>query len=142
MEYLTKLLGTVAAFGVRAEDAARDVIERTADEFALAVSQTTGISFDMLTSLKHDVILRVARCSVGEPGFCRGRTKHGVPCKKRVFKTGLYCEVHRDQHSTLEAKKQRLKAHVSRPSSRMWNPYGTEKNVMVMPARYKLQVYW
>lgn len=137
MDYLTKLLGTVAAYGVRAEDAARDVVERTADEFALAVVQTTGLSFEMLASLKTVVVARVSNSEVLPPGFCKGRTKHGVPCRKRVFKSGLYCEQHKEQHATMDAKRRRVRALASRPSMAV-DPYGTNRQqTTVAPARFR-----
>ena len=114
MEYLTSLLGTVAVYGVRADHAARHIIDRTIDEFALAVCQKTGLSFDFLTGLKADIAARVSSGTVTEPGTCRGRTKYGAPCKKRVLLG--YCELHRDQEDLVDSKRRRVQAHVSRSS--------------------------
>ena len=121
MDYLTSLLGVVATYGVRADHAARDMIDRTVDEFCLVVSQQTGMSFKSLTAFKKDVAERVLAGKAHTPGFCKGRTKYGAPCKKRTLLS--YCEVHRDQEELVEHKKRRVAAHIARSAPKK-NPYG------------------
>ena len=109
-EYLVGLLGQVAAFGVRADDAARDLVERTSDEFAFAVSRSTGMNITSLAALKHDVMTRVLSGSVRDLTACKGRTKHGAPCKKRVLLE--YCDAHRHQGVETASKKRRVDAYI------------------------------
>jgi hypothetical protein len=114
MNYLTQLLGSVASHGLRADHAARELIGRATDEFALLVCQKTGLKFDFLVNLKTDVLNNVLSGNVKEPGVCKGCTKFGVPCKKRTLMD--YCEQHRDQELERDSKKRRIEAHVSSQS--------------------------
>jgi hypothetical protein len=86
------------------------MIEQTIDEFALLVSQKTGMSFDFLTHLKHPTMSRVMQGKVTQPGQCQGRTKFGAACRKRTLVR--YCHDHRDQERQLDEKKRRLDAHM------------------------------
>ena len=61
VDYLTQVLGHVAAFGLRADDAAKVMIDQTLDEFSLLVSQKTGMSFDFLMHLTHDTTWTMPR---------------------------------------------------------------------------------
>lgn len=126
-EYLTQVLGHVAAFGLRADDAAKVMIDQTIDEFSLLVSQKTGLSFDFLTQLKHQTVSRIMQGNLTQPGDCQGYTKHGVPCKKRTL-IG-YCHEHRDQERQVHEKKRRLDAH-------MYSSKGPSYT-MVRPCRFR-----
>ncbi len=132
MDYLQQLLGVVSSYGIRADQAARAIVTQTIDEFALAVSQATGLSFEYLSGMKDDIQRRVMEGSVHQLGFCKGRTKYGVPCKKRVL-TG-YCDAHWAQGEELSSKRRRVIAHVSRES--VTSAYGMKQCVMVCPRKF------
>jgi len=136
MDYLQSLLGVVSTYGLRADHAARDIINRTVDEFALAVSQATGMSFEYLTTMKKDITQRVMSGQIHQPGFCKGRTKFGVPCKKRALMG--YCDVHREQEDILGSKKRRVDAHVAR-SAKKRATYGRDipSPKVVTPGKYR-----
>ena len=137
MDYFTSLLGNVAAFGVRADHAARDVVERTAEEFALLVCQKTGISYDFLTDLKKEVVERVTSgAPVPALATCKGRTKMGVPCKKKVLRG--YCESHRNQEDLIAAKRRRVDAHLARRTNRetIESRADDMANDMIRPAKF------
>lgn len=110
--YLTSLLGHVASYGLRADQAAHVLIQQTIDEFSSVVCQKTGIQLEFLTRFKDDIMQRVLSGKLTEPGTCQGRTKHGVPCKKRTLLG--YCHDHQHQENLLESKKRRVQAHVSK----------------------------
>ena len=133
MNYLTSLFGAVASYGLRADQAARAMMERTIDEFSLEVCQKTGISFDFLTRLKDPVLQRVLEGRLTEPGTCKGHTKFGAQCKKRTLME--YCHEHRHQEETLASKKRRVSAHLAarkRPRSPQQPHPG-----LVVPRRFR-----
>ena len=110
--YLTTLLGHVASYGLRADHAARVLVQRTIDEFSLVVSQKTGMDFEFLTRFKDDIMTRVMTGNLSEaPQLCRGKTRQGASCKKRTLMG--YCHEHQYQETTLESKKQRVHAHMA-----------------------------
>lgn len=127
MDYLTQVLGHVAAFGIRADHAAQVMIEQTIDEFSLLVSQKTGISFDFLTQLKHPTVSRVMRGNLTQPGQCQGHTKFGAACRKRTL-VG-YCHDHRDQERQLHEKKRHLDAHMQSSKG--------PSHAMIRPCRFR-----
>ena len=135
MDYLTSLLGHVASYGIRADHAARDMIDRTVDEFSLTLSQRTGMSFQYLTTFKSTVAERVLGGKMHVPGLCKGRTKLGAPCKKRALMG--YCDRHRDQEDLVECKKRRVAAHVARSGPRH-HPYGAHHQpiIRIAPTRF------
>ena len=112
MDYLVSLLGNVAAHGLRADHAVRDLVERTLDEFACTVSSSTGLSCDALCALKARVMTSVLTGTLRAPGQCQGRAKSGVPCKKRALLG--YCELHRAQEAALQSKRRRIHAQAAR----------------------------
>lgn len=110
--YLTTLLGHVASYGLRADHAARVLVQRTIDEFSLVVCQKTGLEFEFLTQCKDDIMTRVMAGNLSEePQMCRGKTRHGASCKKRTLMG--YCHEHQHQETTLESKKRRVHAHMN-----------------------------
>lgn len=111
MNYLVGLLGNVAQSGLRADQAAQVLVEKTVDEFSLIVCQKTGMSFDFLTRLKGEVLQRVYGGTFTEPVQCQGKTKHGIPCKKKTLMG--YCHEHMHQERVLTSKKRRVEAHMA-----------------------------
>jgi len=109
--YLTTLLGHVASYGLRADHAARVLVQRTIDEFSLVVSQKTGLDFEFLTRCKDDIMIRVMTGTMSEePQLCKGKTRHGASCKNRTLMG--YCHEHQHQETTMESKKRRVHAHM------------------------------
>lgn len=110
--YLTSLLGHVASYGLRADHAARVLVQRTIDEFSLVVCQKTGLEFEFLTRYKDDIMMRVMTGNVSyTPRICKGKTQHGTSCKKMTLMG--YCHEHQHQETTLESKKRRVDAHMT-----------------------------
>ena len=97
-DYLTTLLGHVARHGIAAQDATELVVHHTMDEFAIYISQKTGMDVQYLDTLKPYVLSQVMRGRCTAPTPCQGRTKFGRPCKRMTYTQ--YCEHHQDQHST------------------------------------------
>lgn len=110
-EYLVDLLGHVAAYGIRAEEAARRLVETAVDQHAYVICQKIGVSFEFLTNVRDEVVARVCENRLGHVGQCKGRTKCGVRCKKRVLRD--YCDAHEDQGRIERAKRTRLEAHAT-----------------------------
>lgn len=125
--YVTSLLGHVASYGLRADHAVQVLIQRTLDEFSLIVCQKTGINFEFLTRLKADAAGRVMRGQVTEPGLCKGRTKHGAPCKKRTLLG--YCHDHQHQEELAASKRRRIQAHVAHKSFK--------EKVSIVPLKFR-----
>lgn len=118
MNYVAHILGCVASYGVKADDALRAITERVADEFALLMSRETGMTPKYTASVKERVLQNVVSetCeNVHEPRLCRGRTKDGACCKKRTFFE--YCSAHRNQGIALDAKKRRVDVYMSKKKS-------------------------
>ena len=110
MKYVAQVLGYVASYGLKADDALRAMSERVADEFALLVCRETGMKLEFLTHLKSRALECAEVGAAREPGPCKGRTKTGESCKKRTFFE--YCGIHREQERALESKKRRVEAYV------------------------------
>lgn len=108
-EYLTQLMGQVARYGIRAEDASITLIEKTVEEFSLLICQKTGMSFNFLTQLKEFVVKRVQQSQCTEPHVCKGKNQNGLPCKRKTL-IG-YCADHISQGERLQDKKRRLSLH-------------------------------
>jgi len=106
MSYLVDILGHVAAYGIRAEEACRAVIEHTVEECAYIVCQKTGLSFDFLTPMKGEIMERIMKKTNVQPTVCRGKTKHGTPCKRLTLYG--FCSDHREQEEHTLQKKRRL----------------------------------
>ena len=113
MERFTQLLGVVASYGVRANSAAFDLVHKTVEEFSFLVCQKTGVSFEFLTQLSPEIVHRVTSGETTEISRCRGKTKGGSRCKKRVFLD--YCEAHQSQGDALDCKRRRIELYVGRP---------------------------
>jgi len=109
MKYLTHLLGHVAHYGVRAEEASNMLIEKTVEEYSVLLSQRTGISFSSLAELKGEVSKRMETTSFTEPTPCKGTTKHGAPCKRLTLMG--YCPQHHAQDEETLQKKRRIEDH-------------------------------
>lgn len=105
-EYLTQLMGHVARYGIRAEDASITLIEKTVEEFSLLVCQKTGMSFNFLTQMKARVLKRVQESTFTQPRVCQGRNQNGLPCKRKTL-IG-YCADHVAQEKLVHEKKRRL----------------------------------
>lgn len=132
MNYLVGLLGNVAQSGLRADQAAQALVERTVDEFSLLVCQKTGMSFDFLTRLKGDVLQKVYQGTFTEPVQCQGKTKNGIPCKKRTVMG--YCHEHMHQETVMASKKRRVEAHMAV----LHAPHNPKTlNPMITSARYR-----
>jgi hypothetical protein len=131
MSYVTHILGHVASYGLKADDALRAIIERAADEFAVQMCRETGMKFDFLAGVKSRALARLATSTPREPGACRGRTKHGTQCKKRTLFE--YCDVHRAQHTALETKKRRVEAYACGSSAK------ARTTCVIAPARFRFQ---
>lgn len=120
MSFLVTLLGHVASYGLRAEDACRALIEKTIDECMLVICEKTGLSSRFLTHERGRIYnsIMASRMST-HPVPCQGRTRHGIPCKKKTYYG--YCADHADQGHRIELKKRRLEPHgeLSNPQSKM-----------------------
>ena len=113
MDRFVKFMGTVAAFCVHAERAARELVRRSLDEFASSVVARTGIDPRVLETLKDDAMSRVA--GSWDPSTtvtrCLGVTVGTSRCKNRVMGCD-YCELHAAQGDELQRKRRRVSAYV------------------------------
>lgn len=107
MSYLISMLGHVSAYGIRAEEACRAIIEHTIEECAFVVCQKTGLSFDFLAPIKQEIVDRIMDTPHVQPVMCRGKTKKGrVPCQRMTLYG--YCSDHKDQEEHHLQKKRRI----------------------------------
>lgn len=106
MNYIAQLLGAVATYGLRADHASRELVDRAVEECAWIICKETGMKYGFFAKLKPVVVDHVLRSTLREPGECCGKNKSGTGCKKRTLFD--YCDQHRDQELERDAKKRRV----------------------------------
>jgi len=97
-DFLVSLLGQVARYGVQADDAVVRLVHRVIDEFSISMSRQTGISMDFMQTFKSEVVKRVMTGRCTSPHPCQGRTKNGIPCKRKTYTE--FCADHQDQSTS------------------------------------------